>query len=459
MSGCRDKQAKAAEAWATALFSSTGHQSVRLALRQWHGVAFKERRSKEIARLREQSQARIAQQQRRIEQANLATIRYREHAFAPFFAASEEGSAKWLQIFLWDWKRAVTSSASKRILRLWRIIASMELFKCKVWLAESCIRLWACVVRVARLEASAEDHLLPIMAIQAEARLQASVEARIAAGESLLLLHTLLCAWRRFRQVEMLKLEVQRACQRWNGEERKVMQTLRDVEHSVGKVWGFAVHAMDKHHAREDLRDVLLAWAQEACYGKVETQLLAACEEAHKGPQEQRRFEAMVRERWTDRTACVSTSGTAQGVVWPATCHPGDKLRCKRPHKDVGERERSELPASLSGGWTRSASGKCSPSSMPGNWRFAPPGSSGSSRGAAGLRRSWSTAMRPGHSRQFQACRRRPSSHSGGPDCSRPRLLRRSWTLLQSYSSSPSACRDWRIRTPVSHGAFKAWFT
>ncbi|CAJ1392885.1 unnamed protein product [Effrenium voratum] len=308
---CRDKQAKAAEA----LFSSTGHQSVRLALRQWHGVAFKERRSKEIARLREQSQARIAQQQRRIEQANLATIRYREHAFAPFFAASEEGSAKWLQIFLWDWKRAVTSSASKRILRLWRIIASMELFKCKVWLAESCIRLWACVVRVARLEASAEDHLLPIMAIQAEARLQASVEARIAAGESLLLLHTLLCAWRRFRQVEMLKLEVQRACQRWNGEERKVMQTLRDVEHSVGKVWGFAVHAMDKHHAREDLRDVLLAWAQEACYGKVETQLLAACEEAHKGPQEQRRFEAMVRERWTDRSLRFHQRDRARSCV------------------------------------------------------------------------------------------------------------------------------------------------
>ncbi|CAJ1335074.1 unnamed protein product, partial [Effrenium voratum] len=90
---------------------------------------------------------------------------------------------------------------------------------------------------------------------------------------------------------------------------------------------GFAVHAMDKHHAREDLRDVLLAWAQatcqaavmfaaeEACYGKVETQLLAACEEAHKGPQEQRRFEAMVRERWTDRSLRFHQRDRARSCV------------------------------------------------------------------------------------------------------------------------------------------------
>eukprot|EP00435_Cladocopium_sp_Y103_P058982 s1255_g20.t5 len=112
-----------------------------------------------------------------------------------------------LRIFLWDWRRAVTSSTSIKILRLWYTVAAMEIFKCKHWLLEFCLRLWSAVVRIPLMK-KAQSQLQPILVLHEEA----SIEARIVAGESFLLQYIVVCAWRRFLRAELLKLEVKHVC-------------------------------------------------------------------------------------------------------------------------------------------------------------------------------------------------------------------------------------------------------
>lgn len=139
-------QAKTAEV----LFCSSAQQFLSLIVKQWRRLAFKEKRSREVELLRQRSQVRLQEQQRRLEQAQLATVRYRNHAFASCFATSAVGSTNWLRLFLWDWRRAVTSSTSIKILRLWYIVAAMEIFKCKHWLLEFCLRLWSAILHLPR---------------------------------------------------------------------------------------------------------------------------------------------------------------------------------------------------------------------------------------------------------------------------------------------------------------------
>lgn len=196
-------QAKTAEV----LFCSSAQQFLSLIVKRWRRLAFKEKRSREVELLRQRSQVRFQEQQRRLEQAQLATVRYRNHAFASCFATSAVGSTNWLRLFLWDWRRAVTSSTSIKILRLWYIVAAMEIFKCKHWLLEFCLRLWSALVRIPLMK-KAQSQLQPILVLHEEA----SIEARIVAGESFLLQYIVICAWRRFLWAELLKLEVKHVC-------------------------------------------------------------------------------------------------------------------------------------------------------------------------------------------------------------------------------------------------------
>eukprot|EP00435_Cladocopium_sp_Y103_P058617 s1255_g20.t1 len=84
-------QAKAAEV----LLCSSAQQFLSLIVKRWRRLAFKEKRSREVELLRQRSQARLQEQQRRLEQAQLATVRYRNHAFASCFVTSAVGSANW----------------------------------------------------------------------------------------------------------------------------------------------------------------------------------------------------------------------------------------------------------------------------------------------------------------------------------------------------------------------------
>ncbi|CAL1169738.1 unnamed protein product [Cladocopium goreaui] len=286
-------QAKTAEV----LFCSSAQQFLSLIVKQWRRLAFKEKRSREVELLRQRSQVRLQEQQRRLEQAQLATVRYRNHAFASCFATSAVGSTNWLRLFLWDWRRAVTSSTSIKILRLWYIVAAMEIFKCKHWLLEFCLRLWSALVRIPLMK-KAQSQLQPILVLHEEA----SIEARIVAGESFLLQYIVICAWRRFLWAELLKLEVKHVCHQWNTEELNLARALHRVQNRVGTIWAWADLSMRKLHAREDLCDALLAWAQETRCSSEEARLRKAFEEAQMGPELQRRFEGIVCARWRERS-------------------------------------------------------------------------------------------------------------------------------------------------------------
>eukprot|EP00434_Breviolum_minutum_P005380 symbB.v1.2.004744.t1/scaffold275.1/size244369/14 len=146
--------------------------------------------------------------------------------------SSLQGIVLRLRIFLWDWKRAVTSSTSIKILRLWYVVAAMEIFKCKRWLLEFCLRLWAALVRIPLMR-KAQAQLQPILVLHEEA----SIESRIIAGESFLLQYVVICTWRRFLRAELLKLEVKQVCREWNSEELRYHQVLRLV--SEEKVYLF----------------------------------------------------------------------------------------------------------------------------------------------------------------------------------------------------------------------------
>ncbi|CAE7491915.1 BGL1B, partial [Symbiodinium necroappetens] len=150
-----EKQRAAQSKVAEVMVKSLDEGSLRLIFLRWHRLAFKERRQKQILLFRQESEARLEVRRRQQSQAELTTARYREHAFASFTAAGSVGSPSWLRLFLWDWRRAVTSTTSKRILRLWRIIASMEIFKCKRWLLEFCVQVWAALTCGSALQAAA----------------------------------------------------------------------------------------------------------------------------------------------------------------------------------------------------------------------------------------------------------------------------------------------------------------
>jgi len=286
-------RAKAAEV----LFCSSAEQLLPLILKRWRRLAFKEKRSREVELLRQQSQARLQEQQRKLEQAQLATARYRNHAFASCFVTSAVGSANWLRIFLWDWKRAVTSSTSIKILRLWYVVAAMEIFKCKRWLLEFCLRLWAALVRIPLMR-KAQAQLQPILVLHEEA----SIESRIIAGESFLLQYVVICTWRRFLRAELLKLEVKQVCREWNSEEEQVARTLDLVQQQISRIWVWADLCMRRFQAREDLRDAILAWAQVSRLASQEAHLRKALEEAQMGPQVQQHLESIVCIRWRQRS-------------------------------------------------------------------------------------------------------------------------------------------------------------
>lgn len=289
----RAVQAKAAEA----LCCSTGQQVLRLILRRWQRVAFKEKQTQKMELLRQTSQTRLAEQQRRLEQARLATDRYRAHAFASCFATSTIGSPNWLRMFLWDWRRSVTSSTSINILRLWYSVASLELFKCKRPLLCFCLQSWLLVLRLPKLQqAYQERRPIPVL------HLEATLEERLTQGEARLLQYVALCAWRRFFQGELLKMEVKRVCRQWNMEEEQVAVSLQHVQQRMTALWLWTDLSLQRLQARQDLREVLLAWAQLPQRACAEAHWRKAQEEAQNGTQLQQQFEVIVRRRWTDRS-------------------------------------------------------------------------------------------------------------------------------------------------------------
>ncbi|CAE7244217.1 BGLU7 [Symbiodinium sp. KB8] len=297
-----EKQRAAQSKVAEVMMKSLDEGSLRLIFLRWHRLAFKERRQKQILLFRQESEARLEVRRRQQSQAELTTARYREHAFASFTAAGSVGSPSWLRLFLWDWRRAVTSTTSKRILRLWRIIASMEIFKCKRWLLEFCVQVWAALTCGSALQAMNSEWLRKRQRIRKEEQLQETLWARLAAGHVQCLLHDAFSAWRRSHQADQVRDEVKLVCEQWNDEEQAARRHHQRITWQLSCLRSWAYRSMTTVQDFEDLRDAFLAWAQEIRFAKAEAPLELSSSEVQNGPEAQQRLESLVRDSWIERS-------------------------------------------------------------------------------------------------------------------------------------------------------------
>lgn len=297
-----EKQRAAQSKVAEVMVKSLDEGSLRLIFLRWHRLAFKERRQKQILLFRQESEARLEVRRRQQSQAELTTARYREHAFASFTAAGSVGSPSWLRLFLWDWRRAVTSTTSKRILRLWRIIASMEIFKCKRWLLEFCVQVWAALTCGSALQAMNSEWLRKRQRIRKEEQLQETLWARLAAGHVQCLLHDAFSAWRRSHQADQVRDEVKLVCEQWNDEEQAARRHHQRITWQLSCLRSWAYRSMTTVQDFEDLRDAFLAWAQEIRFAKAEAPLELSSSEVQNGPEAQQRLESLVRDSWIERS-------------------------------------------------------------------------------------------------------------------------------------------------------------
>ncbi|CAE7652373.1 BGL1B [Symbiodinium pilosum] len=316
-----ERQRTAQTKVAQVMCRSLDEGGLQLILLRWHRMAFKERRQKQVLQLRQESEARLKVQRQQREQAELATARYREHVFASFMASGSVGSPNWLRLFLWDWKRALRSSAWKRILRLWRVIAAMEIFKCKGWLLEFCVHIWASVARCSVLQAETSQRISRRHQLRKEEQLLESLRARLAEGHPRCLLRDAMCVWQRFRQAELLRHQVRVVCERWNDEEEtaSLLHQRTMWQASCLRSWTYRSITSLQHF--EDLKDGFLAWVQEVRAAKGEAALELVRGEVQKGPEAQQRLESLVRDSWIERSLRANSHHRLKGhvaVLWSA---------------------------------------------------------------------------------------------------------------------------------------------
>lgn len=328
-----EKQRAAQTKVAQVMMKSLDEGSLRLIFLRWHRVAFKERRQKQIVLFRQESEARLEARRRQQNQAELTTARYREHAFASFTAAGSVGSPSWLRLFLWDWRRAVTSSTSKRILRVWRIIASMEIFKCKRWLLEFCVQVWAALTCGSSLQAMNSEWFRKRQHVRKKEQLQETLWARLAAGHAQCLLHDTFSAWRRSHQAEEVRDEVKLVCEQWNDEEQAARRHQQRITWQLSCLRSWAYRSMTTLQNFQDLRDAFLAWAQEIRFAKAEAALEVSCSEVQNGPDAQQRLESLVRESWIERSLYANSRQRRNGhmaLVWFAWKAAAQETRVAR---------------------------------------------------------------------------------------------------------------------------------
>ncbi|CAE7035900.1 BGLU4 [Symbiodinium sp. CCMP2456] len=328
-----EKQRAAQTKVAQVMVKSLDEGSLRLIFLRWHRLAFKERRQKQILLFRQESEARLEVRRHQQSQAELTTARYREHAFVSFTAAGSVGSPSWLRLFLWDWRRAVTSPTSKRILRLWRIIASMEIFKCKRWLLEFCVQVWAALTCGSALQAMNSEWLRKRQHIRKEEQLQETLWARLTAGHVQCLLHDTFSAWRRSHQAEQVRDEVKLVCEQWNDEEQAARRHQQRITWQRSCLRSWAYRSMTTVQNFEDLRDAFLAWAQEIRFAKAEAPLEVSCSEVQNGPEAQQRLESLVRDSWIERSLYANARQRRNGhiaLVWFAWRAAAQETRVSR---------------------------------------------------------------------------------------------------------------------------------